>query len=375
MGFWDNLFNTSKPREDNSEPYFDAIVSMSGIDTGMFVGSGALKNSDVFSAIRKIAGDIASNEIIYNDESNQGKRLVTLLNNKPNNNMNAWSFWFSLMGNALLYGNSYAEIEKNNSNQVTALKYLDNNLVEVLRDEDTGILTYVIDGKRRLTSDQILHFKVFTNDGVTGTSPIVALYDQISIQKSKNGLMDKFFKNGDIGKGLLTVKTADLGSQSKDTIRNKFDASMQKSSRTAILDENMQYQALPFDKSVVDIANNVDFTTREIAAAFGLPVEALGVENEHSNNQQSMLNYLQSTLTYYFKCITSELNFKLSSADYSFSFDTAKLFTADPQTMLTMYEGAIDSGIMTVNEVREKIGLPAINDGDQLNTKGTTMNE
>ena len=97
-----------------------------------------------------------------------------------------------------------------------------------------------------------------------------------------------------------------------------------------------------------------------------MPVEALGVENEHSSNEQSMLTYLQSTLTYYFKCITSELDAKLATGNHHFNFDTSKLFTADTTIMFKMYENAIKNGLLTPNEARSKLGLPPIEGGDKL---------
>lgn len=132
------------------------------------------------------------------------------------------------------------------------------------------------------------------------------------------------------------------------------------------MDDNTDYKNLPVDKSVVDVANSVDWTTRQVASAFGLPVEVLGVENEHSSNEQSMLTYLQSTLTYYFKCITSELDAKLATGNHHFNFDTSKLFTADTTVMYKMYENAIKNGLLTPNEARSKLGLPPIEGGDEL---------
>ena len=79
-----------------------------------------------------------------------------------------------------------------------------------------------------------------------------------------------------------------------------------------------------------------------------------------------MTGYLQSTLTYYFSCITSELNAKLATGTNSFSFDTSALFSADPSTTYGMYENAVKGGLMTPNEARKKLGLPAIAGGDQL---------
>lgn len=360
------MFNSKpKTRDDNSDPFIDAVVSMTISDASLYVGAGALKNSDIFSAIRKISGDIAGNEIVYDDNSQQGNRLTNLLNKAPNSNQNAWSFWFALMCSCLLNGNSYARIMRNASGQVTALEYMPNNETTVTQNDETGVLTYHYKN-RTLRSSEVLHFKVFTQDGYKGISPIYALRDQIDTQHSKNDTVTKYFQNGYIGKSILTVHGSDLDAEAKNNIREKFLEANNSDSSTIILDDNVSYNNLPVDKSVVEVANEIDWTTRQVAAAFGLPVEVLGVENEHSSSEQSMLSYLQSTLTYYFKCITSELDAKLATSNYHFNFDTSKLFTADTTVMYKMYENAIKNGLLTPNEARQKLGLPAVDGGDRL---------
>lgn len=370
MGLFSNLFKTNEQRDDNTDPFFDALVSMTSEDTSLYVGAGALKNSNIFSAIRKIAGDIADTKIKYTDTSTQGKRVEKLLNRAPNDNMNAWSFWFAIMASALLNGNGFAQIARNDSGQVTGLSYIPNDEVTVKADSTTGKLTYQYN-KMRLTSDDVLHFKVFTQNGQTGISPIYALRNQISVQSAKNRLMKRFFNSSPLGNSILTIHNSDLDAHAKNEIREKFLQANNSDSGTIVLDDNTDFKNLPVDKSVLETANSINWTTQEIASAFGLPVEVLGVENEHSNNQQSMLNYLQSTLTYYFRCITSELDAKIASQNNSFTFDTSSLFTADPTVSFKMYEDAVANGLLTPNEARIKIGLKPLNGGDNLRTKGT----
>lgn len=369
MGFFSNLFN-AKPekRDDNSDPFFDALVSITSNDTGVFVGAGALKNSDIFSAIRKISGDIASTKIVYDDNSTQGNRLTNLLNKAPNSNQNAWSFWFAEMASCLLNGNSFARIKRNNSGQVTALLYIPNDEMTVTQNDETGVLTYHYKNKN-LKSSEVLHFKVFTQNGYTGISPIYALRDQISIQHSKDDTLANYFKNGYIGKSILTIKGADLSAEAKNEIRDKFIKANNSANGIIVLDENTTYQNLKVDESVLRIANETNWTTRQVASAFGLSPNLLGVEDEHSNNEQSMLNYIQSSLSYYFRCITSELDFKLASANYSFNFDTSNFFSTDPNTTNIIHDRYINDvkgGIMTPNEARSKLGLAPIDGGDKL---------
>ncbi len=111
---------------------------------------------------------------------------------------------------------------------------------------------------------------------------------------------------------------------------------------------------------------NVDQTTTADNTDQNTDASANDTKNNANDKNKSMLTYLQSTLTYYFKCLTSELDAKLATGNHHFNFDTSKLFTADTTVMYKMYENAIKNGLLTPNEARAKLGLPAVDGGDRL---------
>lgn len=365
MGLFTN--NTAKPREDNSEPFLDAVISMTSNDSGVYVGAGALRNSDVFTAVRVIASDLASNPIKYDDS-----RIYGLLNKAPNDNMTAFSFRFALAVNMLLNGNSFAKIERNPSEQVTGFTLIPNSQMVVSEDEATGAVYYTYtppeSRTERLKAADVLHFKCFTSDGYTGLSPLYSLHDELKIQRSGNKLLSGFFKNGVQGTGLLTINKSNLDKDAKDAIREKFEKanSGENALRTIILDSSMSYQTLQVNTDVLKLVNSSDWTTRQIAKAFGLPPEKLGVESTHSSTEQTNVMYLQNTLIHYFTSFTSELNAKLATGTRSFEFDTEQLFSADPSTMQQLAIGGLQGGVYTINEARQKLGLPAVSGGDTL---------
>ena len=57
------LFTKKTTTNSVRDPMLDALVSLSSDDPNVFVGSNALKNSDIYAAISLIAGDLASNPI------------------------------------------------------------------------------------------------------------------------------------------------------------------------------------------------------------------------------------------------------------------------------------------------------------------------
>jgi hypothetical protein len=57
---------------------------------------------------------------------------------------------------------------------------------------------------------------------------------------------------------------------------------------------------------------------------------------------------------------------KLATGDNRFSFNTDKLFSADPATMQELAIKGIQGGVYTVNEARAKLNLPRIEGGDDI---------
>lgn len=360
-----------KARQMNTgDPFLDHVVSIQSDDyTTSFTSVRALRNSDVFAAARIIASDIASSpiQLVKDNMPQADDEIVKLLNEKPNPEMDGWHFKFALAINMLLNGNSFAEI-KREGNKAVELHLLPNSSVTV-KQSDSGNLSYQIgDKKRRVKSEDILHFKYFTQDGLTGLPPLYALRDEMKIQQAGNRTLHNFFARGVSGSGILKVHKSDLDGSAKKAIREKFEEANGASSgdnalRTIILDETMDYKSLEINTDVLKLVNSSDWTTKQIAKAFGVPIERLGVENEHSSTTQSNLQYIQSTLIHYFNVFVSEFDTKL---DTSVRFNSDQLLETDPETKVKNVLDQVKGSLLTINEGRSKLGLPSMPGGDRL---------
>lgn len=363
MALFHNLF-THKTTTGTGEPFLDALVSLSSNDPNGFVSGSALRNSDIYAAISIIAGDLASNPI--KSSSDLYNKMV---NDSPNDLMDGRSFKYALAVEMLLNGNSFAEIDRSSH----SLNFIPNNKLTLQQEDTTGELTYTYspDGriKRVIPPKNILHFKYFTRDGLVGLSPLFALRDELKIQGAGNRLMAGFFNNGIHGTTVVTAHQTDLSPEGKENIRKQFDAATtgDKALNTIVTDDGMEIKSLPLNTDVLKLVNSNDWTTRQIAKAFGLPPERLGVENEHSNQQQSNVQYLQGTLQHYEDCFTAELNYKL---DQDFSYDNSKLLSLDPASQQQMAVDGYVNGLYTRNEARALLNLDPVTNGDNFMEQG-----
>lgn len=362
-----------------SDPFLDAVVSVVTDDNHLFANASAIKNSDIFTAIRIIAQDIATNpiQLIKDGEPKQDNDLYYLLNVRPNDEMDAWHFKFSLAANMLLNGNSFAEIKRSDNGKIEELLLLSNSTVTVTQDDTTRKVMYtVVDSSSKsksIDAKDILHFKYFSQDGLTGVSPLHALGDEMKVQRAGNKTLFNFFSRGVNGSGILKINKSDLDKEAKDAIREKFEEANGSSNgdnalRTIILDETMEYKPLEVNTDVLRLVNSNDWTSKQIAKVYGIPNNRLGVEDVHSNTVQSNLMYIQNTLGHYFSSFTSELDMKLITKESKsyLEFDTTRLLSTDPATQQEIVIKGIQGSLYSVNEGRKKLKLPPVEGGDQI---------
>lgn len=342
------FFDTKEIEPDKDTAFLDAVVSMSSNDSSVFVGAGALRNSDVFAAINIIANDLASNRILVPKSS----VLETRLNDKPNANMSGRDFKFALAAQMLLSGNSFALITDD------GFQFVANSQMTVQQDDVTGQLTYIYtpngQRSRQIAPDSILHFKSFTQDGAVGISPLYALQSEVALQKKGNDLLKGFFDSP--SRNVLQVHKTDLSSEAKQNIRQKFEQANSSALSTVILDDSMSLQGLTVDEGLLKAINSNEFSTQKIASAFGLPQSMLNVEEVHSSAQQVSAQYYQHSIYRYMDCFTSELAFKLGK---QVAYDDSKLTTNKQQDIDNIIE-LTKAGVYTAEEAKNLLGGNAI---------------
>lgn len=338
------FFDSHEVEPDKGTAFLDAVVSLSSNDSSVFVGAGALRNSDVFAAINIIANDLASNRILVPKSG----LLETRLNDKPNENMSGHDLKFALACQMLLAGNSFALITED------GFQFVPNSQMTVQQDDVTGQLTYTYTPTsgtcRQIAPDNIFHFKCFTQDGATGISPLYALQDEVALQKKGNGLLKGFFDSP--SRNVLQVHKTDLGSEAKSNIRNKFEQANKGALSTVILDDSMDLKGLTVDEGLLKAINSNEFSTQKIASCFGLPQSMLNVEEVHSSAEQVSAQYYQSSIYKYMDCFTSELSFKLGK---QVSYDDSRLLINKQQTIQNLIE-LTKAGVYSPEEAKEKLG-------------------
>ena len=356
----------------NNENYNTMQSIIAGKQSPNYVSISYLRNSDVFTAVKVVSQDIATNPIkLISDEDNViSDDLNYLLNVKPNETMTAWTFKFALAANLLLSGNAYARIYRDKQGNPVELRLIKPSWVTIYRDE-SDVLTYKIndDDAREydLVSADILHYKYFSTNGIVGISPLHSLRNEVEVQDSGNRMLMNFFNSGLHSRGTLKIDKADLAPEAAKAIKNKFIASNNDDTGVTVLDTTMDYTQIEVDTSVLKLINSNQYSTKQIAKALSIPTSKLGIESAHTSVVQENLDYIQNSLDHYFSVFNSENNVKLldfkDRLKLHFEFDVSRLLKLDTKTNIEESIKMWQNGGINHDEYRKRLGYQP--DSDQ----------
>lgn len=346
------------------------------VDDVNVTGRNSLKQATVFGCLRVLSDTVSKLPIKLYKKDNGVKKLTNhylepLLKLRPNPYMSASDFWKCIELQRNLYGNSYVAIDFSSNGKIKGLYPLDSSKMKIYVD-DVGLLSsenkiwYIytdnLGYKHKFMSDEILHFKGLTLNGLVGLSVIDELKHLIENGKSSEKYINNFFKNGLQVKGLVQY-VGELDSKAEETFRTEFErmsSGLKNAHRIAMLPIGYQFQ--PIGQKLVDaqFLENTQLTIRQIASVFGVKMHQLNDLDRatHSNiteqQREFYIDTLQSILTMYEQELIYKLflNSEILNGFY-LKFNVDSILRADIKTRYASYREAIQNGFKTINDIRE----------------------
>lgn len=333
----------------------------------------AIENSAVFTAISTIAGDISSLPIrVKESKYEYNEELEYLLNTEPNAVMTGRSLKYILIANAILNGNGYAEVTRENGVPVE-LHHIPNEDVVNIKKKSTKKhlkeLEYEVKnfgdnaGTRIIKGQDIIHLMPFTTTGITGVSPLKALKEELETEKYSKRFFTNFFKNGTSTGSVLSFDTK-ISPEAKEIIREqwqKTNAGVDNAHKVLVLDEGAKHESIKVDTEILKLINDSKSNAVKVAMVLGVPLHKFGIETHSMSLAEANSSYVVNTLNDYISSIESELNRKMLAEKEmrqrnKFVFDTDVYKYVDAKTKREIIKSDYEMGLISLNEAREELG-------------------
>lgn len=300
-----------------------------------------------------------------------------LINIQPNVEMNSFQFREFMLASALLWGNGYAEIERDQGGRPIALWPITPDRVRVWRNPDSLAVEYIVSGGMDgLTAivpmTDMLHLRGMGFDGLLGYSVIRLAARTMGIGIALEQFGASYFANGTHPSGLLTTPQK-LQKQQVDELRAQWEEihkGAENSRKAAILHGDMKWQPLvvpPQDSQFLEMRK---FEVIDIARWFRVPPHKVGdlSGSRHVNIEQQSIEFVTDCLVPWISRLEQEANVKLigrnSRATIYTRINVNALMRGDIKTRYDAYGQARRDGWLSGNDIRELEDLNPYVGGD-----------
>lgn len=331
-------------------------------------------NPEIMTACHKIAELIGSITIHLMANTEKGdQRIINELSRKididPEMHMTRSTWVQAIVMNLLLYGKGNSVVVPHTYNGF--LQNLEPISSSRVTFQPIGYRDYkvVIDGKAK-SPENVLHFvynpdKTYLWKGKGLTICLKDLADNLKqASKTEKGFMESKWKPSVIVKvDALTEEFANPEGRQK--LLNSYVKSANVGEPWLIPAQQFEVeQVKPLSLADLAIADTVQLNKRTVAAILGVPPFLLGVGDY---NAAAWNNFVQNTIKPICISIQQELTKKLIVSEKMYlKFNVLSLLDWDIKEIYEVFGGLADKGIVTPNEVRDRIGMNQLEGLDQL---------
>lgn len=375
-----SMENPSTSLADADEWLYDSFgagTSSSGVRVSRET---ALTYSAVWRAVTLISSTVAKLPLYIYRRTDGGKERATahpsyqLVLFAPNAEMNAFTFWQTLVGHVLLEGNAYAYIVRDGSARPTELIPLPPQVTYPIRENGNLVYVVKVDTEwRRLLPENVLHIKGLGYDGLCGYSVLAKARDSFGLGIGAKEYQSRYLKNNARPSAVIQVPGPMKEDAQREFLRqwNEMHQGLENSHRTAILTNKAELKAFSINARDSQLLETREFEIREIANWFGLPPHKLGDSSRTAYNslEQENQSFLDDTLDPWLVSIERECRGKLltereKAADsHLVEFMRQALLRADIAARFSAYHIAINDGLYSRDEIRAMENANAIPDG------------
>ena len=372
MSFLDNIFKraVTKQNTDIEERAFSgAEVSLNGL----LSSEGPLTSlSAVYAAVELISNSLAELPILIKvdgkvDKEHPFNHLFC------NNLMSKYMLIKQLVWDILISnGNAFLYIRRDSRGVAKELIYCKPGDTQIMYNDSTRELYYLNQrvAKGKIEPKDMIHLYKNSQDGINGRSIISYAKKVFDLSKFTDATASNYYQSGCNLNGILTI-TGNPSQEEVEKIRMNWKRlhGSDGNSGLAILKGNMNYQPIGTSAAESQMLEARLFNVSEIARFFNISPVLLGdlTKSSYSTIEAAQLEFVTHTLYPFISMFESEFNRKLChNTNIRIDFDESFLIRTDKSAQANYLNTLVSGGILSVNEARAQLGLPAIDGGDKL---------
>jgi HK97 family phage portal protein len=350
----------------------------------------ALTYSAVYNAVTLIAGTIGAlpcHLMQKKSELKGGKKVETkriaddrkmyrVLHDEWNPYMTAMAGRECLMAHVLLWGNGYAEINRNGYGEVVELWPITPDRVDP--EMRGGKLVYKIrvdNQDKYLPREKVLHIPGLGFDGFTGYSVIAMARKSIGLSMALETFGALYFGQG-THPGVVVSHPGVLKDPTKlrDSLTGAYSG-LGKTHRLMLLEENMKIEKIGIPPEDSQFLESRTFQIDEVARWFNLPVHKLKemTKSSFSNIESEQRSFYGDSILPWLVRLEQNYNMQLlslSDKEYSgrgrlyYKHNAEGILRADTVARGEFYTKMFNVGAMSVNDIRAKEDMDPVDGGD-----------
>ena len=373
MSIFNKIFRPKNSTNGSAFPFFFGTSA-----SGKRVNErSSLQISAVYACVRILSETIGTLPFhLYRVTPDGGREkaidhpLYFLLAKEPNSEMTSTVFRQTMMLQALLWGNAYAQIIRNGRGEVLEIYPLQASRMKVDRDENCRLYYEYTrsDGDAnslkgtastvKLKPEEVLHIPSLGFDGIIGSSTIALAKNSIGLAIATEEYASKLFQNGARPSGVLEHPGVLKDSEKLRKSWQETFGGSGNSNKVAVLEEGVHYQPISISPEEAQFLDSRKFSVQEIARVFRIPPHMLGdLERSTYNNVEEMsLEFVKYTLEPWIilweQCFERSLLTRDEKMKYFIKMNVDGLLRGDFRTRMEGYRVGINCGIYSVNEVR-----------------------
>ena len=336
----------------------------------------------VWAAVNFISGTLASLPLeVYRGNQRVTDGIGAWLNRAINPTTSSFQWRKYSYEQVLTGGRSVTLILRNGRGDVTDLVPLDPadlNVQEVMTSE-FPTKTYRSKSRVYQASEVIdLHFMLKHNQ-IDIRGPVMTNKDIIGLAIAAARYGSKAFQSGGIAPAVLQgpFQSGAAAQRASEDIAATTARLAREGRPVMALPAGHELRSVGFSPEQMQLLELQQFCIEQIARIYAFPPVFLQdlSKGTYSNTEQQDLHFVKHTLRRWIEQSEQEMNLKLFGRDSDFEvrFNVDSLLRGDLKTRMEAHATAIQNGIKTPNEVREKEGMEPLPAGDDLMIQGATV--